>query len=106
MKTRQNQKQFPVPKKFDYNLVVIEGGSAGLVSAYIASAAKAKVALIEKEKMGGDCLNSGCVPSKACSVRPRCCLTAVVFQNLEFKTRNPMLILPLSWNGSSESFRG
>ena len=51
--------------KFDYNIIVIGGGSAGLVSAYIASATKAKVALIEKNKMGGDCLNTGCVPSKA-----------------------------------------
>ncbi|TGN39378.1 FAD-dependent oxidoreductase [Marinobacter confluentis] len=53
------------PDSFDYNLLVIGGGSAGLVSAYIASAVKAKVALIEKDKMGGDCLNTGCVPSKA-----------------------------------------
>ena len=51
--------------KFDYNIIVIGGGSAGLVSAYIASSVKAKVALIEKNKMGGDCLNTGCVPSKA-----------------------------------------
>lgn len=48
-----------------YNLVVIGGGSAGLVSAYIAAAVKAKVVLIERHKMGGDCLNTGCVPSKA-----------------------------------------
>ncbi|MBD3641724.1 MAG: FAD-dependent oxidoreductase [Marinobacter sp.] len=53
------------PASFDYNLLVIGGGSAGLVSAYIAAAVKAKVALIEKHKMGGDCLNTGCVPSKA-----------------------------------------
>ena len=53
------------PKRFDYNLVVIGAGSAGLVSAYIGSVVKAKVALIEKNKMGGDCLNTGCVPSKA-----------------------------------------
>ena len=53
------------PEHFDYNLLVIGGGSAGLVSAYIAAAVKAKVALIEKHKMGGDCLNTGCVPSKA-----------------------------------------
>ncbi|SFM56713.1 FAD-dependent oxidoreductase [Marinobacter pelagius] len=53
------------PDHFDYNLLVIGGGSAGLVSAYIAAAVKAKVALIEKNKMGGDCLNTGCVPSKA-----------------------------------------
>src|SRR5690606_2066690 len=48
-----------------YNLVVVGGGSAGLVSAYVAAAVKAKVALIERHKMGGDCLNTGCVPSKA-----------------------------------------
>ncbi len=53
------------PEKFDYNLVVLGAGSAGLVSSYIAAAVKAKVALIEKHKMGGDCLNTGCVPSKA-----------------------------------------
>jgi dihydrolipoamide dehydrogenase len=53
------------PEKFDYNLVAIGAGSGGLVSAYIAAAVKAKVALIEKDKMGGDCLNTGCVPSKA-----------------------------------------
>ncbi|MFN9212712.1 MAG: FAD-dependent oxidoreductase [Betaproteobacteria bacterium] len=53
------------PAEFDYNMVVIGAGSAGLVSAYIAAATKAKVALIEKHKMGGDCLNTGCVPSKA-----------------------------------------
>jgi pyruvate/2-oxoglutarate dehydrogenase complex dihydrolipoamide dehydrogenase (E3) component/uncharacterized membrane protein YdjX (TVP38/TMEM64 family) len=53
------------PAKFDYNLVVIGGGSAGLVSSYIAAAVKSKVALIEKHRMGGDCLNTGCIPSKA-----------------------------------------
>ncbi len=51
--------------KFDYNIIVIGGGSAGLVSAYIGSTIKAKVALIENNKMGGDCLNTGCIPSKA-----------------------------------------
>jgi pyruvate/2-oxoglutarate dehydrogenase complex dihydrolipoamide dehydrogenase (E3) component/uncharacterized membrane protein YdjX (TVP38/TMEM64 family) len=53
------------PKHFDNNIVVIGAGSGGLVSAYIAAAVKAKVTLIEKHKMGGDCLNTGCVPSKA-----------------------------------------
>jgi pyruvate/2-oxoglutarate dehydrogenase complex dihydrolipoamide dehydrogenase (E3) component/uncharacterized membrane protein YdjX (TVP38/TMEM64 family) len=53
------------PKSFDRNLIVIGGGAAGLVSAYIAAAVKAKVTLIEAHKMGGDCLNYGCVPSKA-----------------------------------------
>jgi pyruvate/2-oxoglutarate dehydrogenase complex dihydrolipoamide dehydrogenase (E3) component/uncharacterized membrane protein YdjX (TVP38/TMEM64 family) len=53
------------PSKFDRNLVVIGAGAGGLVSAYIAAAVKAKVTLIEAHKMGGDCLNYGCVPSKA-----------------------------------------
>ena len=53
------------PERFSRNLVVIGGGSAGLVTAYIAAAVKAKVTLIEKHQMGGDCLNTGCVPSKA-----------------------------------------
>ncbi len=53
------------PASFDRNLVVIGGGAGGLVSAYIAAAVKAKVTLIEAHKMGGDCLNYGCVPSKA-----------------------------------------
>jgi dihydrolipoamide dehydrogenase len=64
-KARQVYKAYPKPKKFDANLVVIGAGSAGLVSAYIAATVKAKVVLIEKHKMGGDCLNTGCVPSKA-----------------------------------------
>ena len=53
------------PRAFDRNLVVIGAGSAGLVSAYIAAAVKAKVTLVERHRMGGDCLNTGCVPSKA-----------------------------------------
>jgi pyruvate/2-oxoglutarate dehydrogenase complex dihydrolipoamide dehydrogenase (E3) component/uncharacterized membrane protein YdjX (TVP38/TMEM64 family) len=53
------------PHAFDRNLVVIGAGAGGLVSAYIAAAVKAKVTLIEGHKMGGDCLNFGCVPSKA-----------------------------------------
>ncbi|MBL0560525.1 FAD-dependent oxidoreductase [Aeromonas hydrophila] len=53
------------PTRYDYNLLVIGAGAGGLVTSYIAAAMKAKVALIEKHKMGGDCLNSGCVPSKA-----------------------------------------
>lgn len=53
------------PARFDRNLVVIGGGSAGLVSAYIAAATRASVTLVEADRMGGDCLNSGCVPSKA-----------------------------------------
>ena len=58
-------KGYQKPVKFHNNLTVIGGGSAGLVSSYIAAAVKAKVSLVEKQKMGGDCLNTGCVPSKA-----------------------------------------
>ncbi len=53
------------PKQFDRNLIAIGAGAGGLVSTYIAAATKAKSSLIEKHKMGGDCLNTGCVPSKA-----------------------------------------
>jgi pyruvate/2-oxoglutarate dehydrogenase complex dihydrolipoamide dehydrogenase (E3) component/uncharacterized membrane protein YdjX (TVP38/TMEM64 family) len=65
VKRRKAYAHWPRPKTFDYNVVVIGAGSAGLVTAYIAAAVKAKVALIEKHLMGGDCLNTGCVPSKA-----------------------------------------
>ena len=58
-------KKWPKPRRYDRNLVVIGAGAAGLVTAYIAAAVKAKVSLIEKHRMGGDCLNTGCVPSKA-----------------------------------------
>lgn len=64
-KTRKVYSGWKKPKRFDRNLVVIGAGSGGLVSSYIAAAVKAKVTLIEKHKMGGDCLNTGCVPSKA-----------------------------------------
>ncbi len=57
--------RWPRPKRFDRNLVVIGAGAAGLVASYIAAAVKARVTLVEAEKMGGDCLNYGCVPSKA-----------------------------------------
>jgi len=65
LKTRKVYARWARPVRFDRNLVVIGAGSAGLVSAYIAAAVKAKVTLIEKHRMGGDCLNTGCVPSKA-----------------------------------------
>jgi dihydrolipoamide dehydrogenase len=65
VQARRVYRHFSRPKSFDTNLVVIGAGSAGLVSAYIAAAVKAKVTLIEKHRMGGDCLNTGCVPSKA-----------------------------------------
>ena len=56
---------WPKPRRFDRDMVVIGAGAAGLVSSYIAAAVNSKVTLIEKHKMGGDCLNYGCVPSKA-----------------------------------------
>jgi len=65
VKVRRVYANWPKPARFDRNLVVIGAGSAGLVTAYIAAAVKAKVTLIEKHRMGGDCLNTGCVPSKA-----------------------------------------
>jgi dihydrolipoamide dehydrogenase len=65
IKARKVMAKYPRPRKFDYNLVVIGAGAAGLVTSYIAATVRAKVALIEKHKMGGDCLNTGCVPSKA-----------------------------------------
>jgi len=65
VKARRVYARWPKPKQFDRNLVVIGAGSAGLVTAYIAAAVRAKVTLIEQHAMGGDCLNTGCVPSKA-----------------------------------------
>jgi pyruvate/2-oxoglutarate dehydrogenase complex dihydrolipoamide dehydrogenase (E3) component/uncharacterized membrane protein YdjX (TVP38/TMEM64 family) len=65
LKARKLYARWPRPAKFDRNLVVIGAGSAGLVSAYIAAAVRAKVTIVEQHRMGGDCLNTGCVPSKA-----------------------------------------
>lgn len=65
LKRRKVYARWTRPAKFDRNLIVIGGGAAGLVSSYIAAATKASVTLIEAHKMGGDCLNYGCVPSKA-----------------------------------------
>ncbi len=65
IQARKVYKKYKKPKSFDNNLVVIGAGSGGLVTSYIAAAVKAKVTLVEKHKMGGDCLNTGCVPSKA-----------------------------------------
>ena len=65
MKARKVYAKWPRPARYDRNVVVIGAGSAGLVTAYIAAAVKARVTLVERHRMGGDCLNTGCVPSKA-----------------------------------------
>ena len=65
VKKRRVYGRWKKPASFDRNLIVIGAGAAGLVSSYIAAAVKAKVTLVEGHKMGGDCLNYGCVPSKA-----------------------------------------
>ena len=65
VKARRVYARWKRPARFERNLIVIGAGSAGLVAAYVAAAVRARVTLIEKHRMGGDCLNTGCVPSKA-----------------------------------------
>lgn len=65
VQNRKKYKAYTKPAKFETNMVVIGAGAGGLVTSYIAAATKAKVTLIERHRMGGDCLNTGCVPSKA-----------------------------------------
>ena len=65
MQKRKRLSSFKKPKRFDANVVVVGGGSAGLVTSLIVAGAKAKVVLVEKHRMGGDCLYTGCVPSKS-----------------------------------------
>ena len=65
LKKRRVYKKYSKPKKFDRNMIVIGAGAGGLVTSYIAATVRAKVTLIEAGEMGGDCLNYGCVPSKA-----------------------------------------
>ncbi len=65
IQARKVYADYPKPDSFDRDIVAIGAGAGGLVSSYIGAAVKAKVSLIEKHKMGGDCLNFGCVPSKA-----------------------------------------
>ena len=64
-KGRVALRRFKKPRRFDTNMVVIGAGSGGLVAALIAATVKAKVTLVERHRMGGDCLNTGCVPSKS-----------------------------------------
>jgi pyruvate/2-oxoglutarate dehydrogenase complex dihydrolipoamide dehydrogenase (E3) component/uncharacterized membrane protein YdjX (TVP38/TMEM64 family) len=85
LQRRRVQAKWRQPKRFDRNLVVIGGGAAGLVTAYIAAAVKAKVTLVESHAMGGDCLNTGCVPSKA--------LLASAKRAAEFRTADTLGIV-------------
>ncbi|NDB18972.1 MAG: FAD-binding protein, partial [Actinobacteria bacterium] len=65
MAQRASRRRWKRPARFDRDLIVIGAGAAGLVAANIASTLRARVTLVEREAMGGDCLNTGCVPSKA-----------------------------------------
>ncbi len=85
-KGRKVMSKFKKPTSFDYNMVVIGAGAAGLVTSYIGAATKGKVALIEKHKMGGDCLNTGCVPSKALIRSAKFMADARKCQKLGFKS--------------------
>ncbi|MCS7100360.1 MAG: FAD-dependent oxidoreductase, partial [Burkholderiaceae bacterium] len=75
------------PRRFDYDLVVIGAGAAGLVSAYLAAALRARVALVERHRMGGDCLYTGCVPSKTLLASAR--LAARIARASEYGLRVP-----------------
>ena len=93
------------PKHFDRNLIVIGAGSGGLVSAYIGAAVKAKVTLIEKHRMGGDCLNTGCVPSKALIRSAKFLSHVRRAREFGFDARQRRLrFRATSWNGCSASF--
>ncbi len=86
IKKRRVYRGFGRPNKFDVNVAVIGAGSAGLVAAYIAAAVRARVTLIEKHRMGGDCLNTGCVPSKALIRSARFLADAGKARQLGFKS--------------------
>jgi pyruvate/2-oxoglutarate dehydrogenase complex dihydrolipoamide dehydrogenase (E3) component len=86
LKARRIYKGWKRPAKFDRNMVVIGAGSAGLVSAYIGAAVKAKVTLVERDRMGGDCLNTGCIPSKALIATTR--LLARIRRSQEYGIRS------------------
>ena len=82
------------PAQFDRNIIVIGAGAAGLVTSYIAAAVKAKVTLVEAHKMGGDCLNYGCVPSKALIKTARVAHDMRKAQNYGLPSTNPALHWP------------
>ncbi len=78
------------PKKYDYNVVVIGAGAGGLVASYIATTLRAKVALIEKNNMGGDCLNTGCVPSKSLLSLAKLVDTKKIAQQSNIRFHDPL----------------
>lgn len=94
MKNRKLYAGYTKPKKFDDNLVVIGAGAGGLVTAYIAAATQANVTLIEAEKLGGDCLNYGCVPSKALLAAAKARHAATSSQHLGISTQQAMVDFP------------
>ena len=65
LRARRVYRGYRRPRRFERDLVVIGAGSAGLVSSLIGATVRAKVTLVERDEMGGDCLNTGCVPSKS-----------------------------------------
>ena len=87
-KSRKVLRRFKKPKRFDTNMVVIGAGSGGLVAALIAATVKAKVTLIERHRMGGDCLNTGCVPSKSLLRSAKMLSYAARAQEFGFKSAN------------------
>lgn len=88
-KNRKYLRAWSKPKSFDTNLLVIGAGSGGLVAAYIAAAVKARVTLVEKHQMGGDCLNTGCVPSKALIRSARLAQEMREAENYGLKSQEP-----------------
>lgn len=94
LQRRRVQSRWTRPKRYDRNLVVIGGGAAGLVTAYIAAAVKAKVTLVESHAMGGDCLNTGCVPSKALLASAKRAAEFRTAEKLGIAAANPQIDFP------------
>ena len=102
VKARRVYARWPRPRRFDRNLIVIGAGSAGLVAAYIAAAVRARVTLVEKQRMGGDCLYTGCVPSKALIKSARVLSQITQFEGVTGSGRRARSSTsPTSWNACS-----
>lgn len=94
LKARRVYRPYRKPASFDRDMIVIGAGSGGLVAALIAATVKAKVTLVEKNKMGGDCLNTGCVPSKALIRSARYAFENRHASNLGFADQVPLVNFP------------